>query len=181
MDEKYLWLRCNDDEIFKEKPHIEEKVEERVEDKYPPTDEGVLAYWQELNSEINLPKDQKAQKLIAKFPSFTVNKIKTITGWSCIRTWLQPEEVRQKLRENNRKYGEQNQQIINQIKLQKGCCVCGYKKSAKSLHYHHLDPSIKLAGVSQIANMEEKLSEIEKCVLVCANCHGEIHDGLLIL
>jgi cytochrome c553 len=50
-----------------------------------------------------------------------------------------------------------------------------------NLHFHHVDPATKLfsftmgRGKSIAAYREEAL----KCVLVCANCHGEIETGLV--
>ena len=62
------------------------------------------------------------------------------------------------------------------------CLCCGYDKFNGSLHFHHLDPKTKLFGLSEsgicksLARMRE---ESKKCILVCANCHGEIEAGLL--
>jgi len=62
------------------------------------------------------------------------------------------------------------------------CDICGYNKSMRSLQFHHLDPSKKEITISKKINSVkfEKLKfELDKCILVCANCHGEIHDGLI--
>ena len=61
------------------------------------------------------------------------------------------------------------------------CVVCGYAKMCRSLVFHHLDPSDKDFEVSSSTaslSWERIKSELDKCILVCANCHGEIHDGL---
>ena len=57
------------------------------------------------------------------------------------------------------------------------CCICGYNKSLQALDLHHLDPSIKDFTISRNANKSWQATrqEIEKCILVCANCHREIH------
>lgn len=61
------------------------------------------------------------------------------------------------------------------------CVVCGYSRCKQNLHFHHVDPSKKsfemtmARGKSEVAYRAEML----KCVLVCANCHGEIEDGLI--
>lgn len=68
------------------------------------------------------------------------------------------------------------------VELKGGKCqFCGYNKCVQALDFHHLDMSQKSAGVSSIFHMSwDKIeAEIDKCVLVCANCHGEIHDGLI--
>jgi cytochrome c553 len=50
-----------------------------------------------------------------------------------------------------------------------------------NLHFHHVDPAEKsfpmtMARGKSIASYR---AEAEKCVLVCANCHGEIETGLI--
>lgn len=69
------------------------------------------------------------------------------------------------------------------IEYKGGCCFnCGYKKSIRSLTFHHLDPNKKDFNIGGKSWSLERLKiEVDKCILVCANCHGEIHDGLLIL
>lgn len=62
------------------------------------------------------------------------------------------------------------------------CVICGYNRCIRNLHFHHLDPKQKLFGVSSGGHghsLEKIKAEVSKCILVCANCHGEIHDGLI--
>lgn len=64
-----------------------------------------------------------------------------------------------------------------------GCCqCCGYNKSINALEFHHLDPEQKEFSFSQLKVSPKKsqtiITELKKCVLVCANCHREIHDGI---
>lgn len=71
-------------------------------------------------------------------------------------------------------------QKANEYKLLKGCSVCGYKNCAEALEWHHnnddksFDPSTKLMSRGFI-KYELYLKEIEKCELLCANCHREKH------
>lgn len=60
------------------------------------------------------------------------------------------------------------------------CCLCGYNKTISALEFHHIHPEMKKFGIASgnCHNLEDDLLEIKKCVLVCANCHREIHDGL---
>lgn len=62
------------------------------------------------------------------------------------------------------------------------CCICGYNKCLQALEFHHIDPSQKDFTISQNTNMgfEKAIQEIKKCILVCANCHREIHAGLIV-
>lgn len=62
------------------------------------------------------------------------------------------------------------------------CCICGYDKCNTALEFHHLNPDEKEFTLSANANIgtERAINEIKKCILVCANCHREIHEGLII-
>lgn len=62
-----------------------------------------------------------------------------------------------------------------------GCCaVCGYDRCVFNLHLRHVDPAAKSCGISVTAgrSLAAYREEARKCVLVCANCHGEIETGL---
>jgi hypothetical protein len=62
------------------------------------------------------------------------------------------------------------------------CIVCGYDKCLAALDFHHRDPKEKDFGISQFRcvsfekNKERVTKELDKCDLVCANCHREIHS-----
>jgi len=57
------------------------------------------------------------------------------------------------------------------------CEECGYSKCAGSLHFHHRDPTQKDPEWNKLRALplEKIKSELDKCVLLCANCHGEHH------
>lgn len=65
----------------------------------------------------------------------------------------------------------------------KKCMICGYSRCVNALEFHHKDPSKKDFGISSttITNKSVELlrNEIEKCILVCANCHREIHYNII--
>jgi hypothetical protein len=60
------------------------------------------------------------------------------------------------------------------------CVICGYDSHLGSLHFHHVDPSEKEYDFSsgRSLSFEKVKAELEKCILVCGNCHSEIHAGL---
>ena len=61
------------------------------------------------------------------------------------------------------------------------CMICGYNKCQRALSFHHIDPSKKefdLSSRGVTRSWKKVEAEIKKCVLVCANCHMEIHDGI---
>ena len=60
------------------------------------------------------------------------------------------------------------------------CGLCGYKKSQRNLVFHHLGNKVfSLTERSFQRCWEVLIPEIIKCILVCHNCHGEIHDNLI--
>lgn len=61
------------------------------------------------------------------------------------------------------------------------CQCCGYDKCITALEFHHLDPSQKDFNFSENTNRSWAFNreELKKCILVCANCHREIHAGLI--
>lgn len=62
------------------------------------------------------------------------------------------------------------------------CSICGYDKHPGVLDFHHIEPQLKSFGISSggFSRSWEKIqSELDKCVLVCANCHREIELGLI--
>lgn len=64
-----------------------------------------------------------------------------------------------------------------------GCCqCCGYKAYIGNLSFHHVDQNQKKDMVHQLIRDSRSwkiiIREVDKCVLVCHNCHGEIHAGI---
>ena len=60
------------------------------------------------------------------------------------------------------------------------CSNCGYSKNIAALDFHHKNPDEKeyQLDVRHFANTNpDKLKEeLDKCILLCANCHREIHN-----
>lgn len=59
------------------------------------------------------------------------------------------------------------------------CSLCGYDKNYAALEFHHKDPKSKSFQLDSrhLSNtsMNDIIKETEKCILVCSNCHKEIH------
>jgi predicted transcriptional regulator len=56
---------------------------------------------------------------------------------------------------------------------------CGYNKSVRSLGFHHIDPREKDFSISgKTISLDKMKKELDKCLLVCNNCHGEIHEEI---
>lgn len=62
------------------------------------------------------------------------------------------------------------------------CELCGYSACVAALEFHHLDPSKKEFHFSHVIakpkNIKKVQEELNKCALVCSNCHKEIHFGV---
>ena len=57
------------------------------------------------------------------------------------------------------------------------CEICSYNKCIEALEFHHKDSTKKDFGISKgpTRSWEKVKNEIDKCMLLCANCHREIH------
>ncbi len=58
------------------------------------------------------------------------------------------------------------------------CSKCGYNKCNQALDFHHLnefEKEFKLSKGFKERSWEACKNELDKCILVCANCHREIH------
>jgi hypothetical protein len=89
-------------------------------------------------------------------------------------------ELRERRRVAGKRTYEQGREYANAYKLQHPCVVCG-NSDPIVLEFHHIDPSKKERGVSELYSykLESLIKEIEKCVVVCANCHKRIHAGVV--
>lgn len=61
------------------------------------------------------------------------------------------------------------------------CACCGYDRCNRALELHHLNPAEKEFTFAANTNRawEYVVKELPKTIMVCANCHREIHDGLI--
>lgn len=63
-----------------------------------------------------------------------------------------------------------------------GCCeTCGYNKCVAALDFHHKDPTQKDFSIAQQKGRvltDTIKAEIDKCSILCSNCHREEHYRL---
>lgn len=65
--------------------------------------------------------------------------------------------------------------IVNNIKS-KGCIICGETNIA-CLDFHHLrDKKGNISDLIKIENLNKVINEINKCIVLCANCHRKLHN-----
>ena len=70
------------------------------------------------------------------------------------------------------------------VEYKGGCChFCGYDKCLNALQFHHIDPNQKEFSIGSYSynKFDYLKTELDKCLLVCANCHAEIHAGLIFV
>ena len=112
------------------------------------------------------------------------------TSWYCTKC------KKNKLKKNPLKYTQFNAKTKNKriksastarkrqkvlfVEYKGGKCeICGYNKCISALEFHHIDPATKKFQVGQTYRRFELMKpELDKCMLLCANCHRELHDQL---
>lgn len=97
---------------------------------------------------------------------------------------------RPKISQNERLNNAKNAVISYRQRMKKraveykggSCKICGYNKCFRALSFHHIDPKTKDFTISGLTYKWARIkAEIDKCILVCLNCHSEIHSGLITL
>ncbi len=59
------------------------------------------------------------------------------------------------------------------------CLICGYDNCPSAFDFHHVNAMEKDFTISaKMTSWEAIEKELKKCVLLCARCHREVHDGL---
>ena len=100
--------------------------------------------------------------------------------------WASRPDVKQKLKEQRQRRYEKHKQIMGDIQLHYGCQNpnCQWQEfHACDLDFHHYDPNQKQMVVGQMAScsIATIITEINKCVILCAICHRRFHCSLLHL
>lgn len=61
------------------------------------------------------------------------------------------------------------------------CCGCDYHQCLEALEFHHIKPGEKdlhISAWTAVASFRRLSEEARKCVMLCANCHREVHAGV---
>ncbi len=97
------------------------------------------------------------------------------------RAWDRNYYQRHKIKRQAANYERRTRlyEYLRQIKAKASCAYCGEDHPAV-LQFHHRDPSQKEFNIGefvtrQLGGMEKLKNEIEKCDVVCANCHLKYH------
>jgi ribonuclease HI len=94
--------------------------------------------------------------------------------------WIRSETGAEKTRLMKRRAYDRSMAFINYHKTI--CVECGETEQV-CLQFHHIDQSEKESNVCALAMRSKATSkrELEKCVVLCANCHLKVHAGLVVL
>lgn len=65
---------------------------------------------------------------------------------------------------------EERQELLNAIKVERGCADCGYNADPEALDFDHLGEKNFCISMSK-RTVQAILHEVERCEVVCANCH----------
>ena len=89
---------------------------------------------------------------------------------------------RARIDSNHYQFTEMMRERCNQIKHATGCHFC-QELEPICLDFHHRLQFEKHLSISEMinrhSNWDKIITEIEKCVVVCANCHRKVHAGIL--
>ncbi|MBX3290285.1 MAG: hypothetical protein KF855_13170 [Acidobacteria bacterium] len=88
------------------------------------------------------------------------------------------ERLLEKQREKNRRFSENRRRWLSEFKKTLKCERCGEDHPA-TLTFHHRDATEKEFEIANAINlgvgMKRLVAEIEKCEVLCANCHAKEH------
>ena len=104
--------------------------------------------------------------------------------WCDNRRGLTDEEILEEKREKHRKAVTRKRKYLKERAVAyKGgkCLICGYNRCMPVLEFHHLNPEEKdFAPASMYSKKwSTVLEELDKCVLLCSNCHREVEVGFV--
>lgn len=90
-----------------------------------------------------------------------------------IKKYANEKEAR---KENKKKSYKLRKEFVENYKKDKCCLSCGYKKHTEILQFHHLKEKEENISGMYKKSLERIKAEINKCVLLCPNCHSLLHS-----
>ncbi|MEK6917572.1 MAG: hypothetical protein AABW51_01350 [Nanoarchaeota archaeon] len=118
----------------------------------------------------------KAARIGIHRPRFRPDKInQKEPRWVIDKRYYENNKEKVYLRKMNRRK-RLKEEVVNM--LGNKCRLCGYNKSYAAFDFHH-DKGEKEENISYLIKNESRqklLKEVEKCILLCSNCHRELHN-----
>lgn len=118
----------------------------------------------------------KHDKMIVKISPYCFIKIRYNSKTNYIGIYLNitkrnKEQEKSHCKINYKKF----QKIMHDLKIN-GCAICGYDKCDAALDFHHTNPQDKKFSITRNSTRSNKsiVKELNKCILLCSNCHREI-------
>ena len=93
-----------------------------------------------------------------------------------------PHGTRRQVRNYRRRNKDKKVEFLNRVKRESGCYICGYNKYVGALQFHHVTANKEFdlsGGTAKAVSFDKVKVEVSKCIVVCANCHAEIHAGII--
>ena len=93
------------------------------------------------------------------------------------KKYRQSEEWVLTKKKYNKKWEQKKKEVLHRLKIN-GCAICSYNECDASLDFHHTNPGDKKFALDKrgISKRDKNLvEELNKCILLCANCHRKIH------
>lgn len=93
------------------------------------------------------------------------------------------ESRKKQIRDSERRRREERREIISDYKYGECCSECG-EGEWRILEFHHPkdNKEFSIGRANSMGVSDERLKEeVEKCVLICPNCHRKYHEGLIEL
>jgi len=87
------------------------------------------------------------------------------------------EEHKKNVNLNRTEYRKRNSKYIYEYKKKCGCKYCDEKEPV-ALDFHHLRDKKFLVGQMTQHSLEKLKEEIDKCEVICSNCHRKLHAGI---
>jgi predicted DNA-binding protein YlxM (UPF0122 family) len=139
--------------------------------------DGKLEFPKELIKDLNEYYSKHTAKETAEFFNIHVAVVKYHVDKK--RTILTDDDKKLKNYKNVKNFRQKNKERAVEYKGGK-CERCSYNKCIIALEFHHTDPKEKDFHISSNMNKawDKVKKELDKCILVCSNCHREIHYDL---
>jgi hypothetical protein len=91
-------------------------------------------------------------------------------------------KYKQRIMDRNKVNRQKYNDVIRDYKVSKGCSFCNENHPA-CLEFHHLDPSVKEYNIGDKMGelgLDTLFKEIDKCIVLCSNCHRKHHWNHLL-
>jgi hypothetical protein len=117
----------------------------------------------------------KAARLLLSRPNVPINKPKNKNHRNIVDKAYYDKYKKQIYERKKRRWQERKIMLVNLIGGK--CQRCGYSKCINALEFHHTseDKEDHITKIIRNSSEQKVLKELEKCILLCANCHRELH------